>query len=62
MDTTRNGGNLPNLEVVELVLVQCNLLDNAYQQKSKVLHIFTHNKSYTYLLNLESSYLMFLQT
>ena len=29
---------------------------------SKVLYIFTSNKSYTYLLNVESSNLVFLKT
>ena len=28
-------------EVVVVVLVPCNLVDNQYQQKSKVLHTFT---------------------
>ena len=40
------------LEVVEIVLVQCNLADNWYQQKSEVSCTFTPNKSYVYLLNL----------
>ena len=30
---TKNGENVPSLEVVEAVLVQCNLVDNKYQQK-----------------------------
>ena len=30
---TKNGENVPSLEVVEVVLVQCNLVDNKYQQK-----------------------------
>ena len=38
-DKTKNGENVPNLEVVELVLVQCSLVDNKYQQKSEV---YTH--------------------
>ena len=38
------------LEVVEVVLVQCNLVDNQYQQKFEVLYTFTPNKSYAYLL------------
>lgn len=46
-----NGENIPNLEVVGVVLVQCDLVDNKYQQKSEVLHDFAPNKSYTYLLN-----------
>ena len=37
IDKTKNGENVPSLEVVEEVLVQCNLVDNQYQQKSDVL-------------------------
>ena len=37
IDKTKNGENAPSLEVVEVVLVQCNLVDNRYQQKSEVL-------------------------
>ena len=42
--------NVPNLEVVEVVFVQCNLVDNQYQQMSKGLYTFTPNKSYADLL------------
>ena len=45
-----------------MVLVQCNLVDNQYQQKSEVLYTFTPNKSYAYLLNVEPSNLVFLKT
>ena len=43
IDKTKNG------EKYQVVLVQCNLVDNHYQQKSRVLYIFTPNKSYAYL-------------
>ena len=36
IDKTKNRENVPSLEVVELVLVQCNLVDNQYQQNSEV--------------------------
>ena len=62
IDKTKNGENVPSLEVAEVVLVQCNLTDNQYQQKSEVLHTFTPNKSYDYLLNVEPSNLVFLKT
>ena len=62
IDKTNNGENVPSLEVVEVVLVQCNLADNQYQQKSAVLYTFTPNKSYAYLLNVEPSNLVFLKT
>ena len=36
----KNGENVPSLEVVEVVLIQSNLEDNQYQQKSEVfLHL-----------------------
>ena len=28
IDKTKNGENVPSLEVVEVILVQCNLADN----------------------------------
>ena len=36
IDKTKNGKNAPNFENVEIVLVQYNLVDNQYQQKSEV--------------------------
>ena len=54
--------NVPSLEVVEVDLVQCNLVDNQYQRKSEVLYTFTPNKAYTYLLNVEPSSFLFLKT
>ena len=60
IDKTKNGEKVPSLEVVQVVLVPRNLVDNQYQQKSKV--IFTPNKSYVYLLNIEPSNLLFFKT
>ena len=62
IDKTKNGENVPSLEVVEAVLVHCNLVDSQYQQNSEVLYTFTSNKSYAYLLNVETSNLVFLET
>ena len=53
---------MPSLEVDEVALVQCKLVDNQYQQKSKVLYTFTPNKSYVYLLNVEPSNIVILKT
>ena len=49
INKTQNGQNVPSLEVVKVVLVQCNLVDNQYQQKSEVSYNFIPNKSYAYL-------------
>ena len=62
IDKRKNGENVPSHEVVKVVLVQCNLVDNKYQQKSEVLYTFTPNKSYGYLLNIEPNNLVFLKT
>ena len=56
------GENVPSIEVVQVVLVQCNLVDNQYQKKSEVLYMFTPNNSNNYLLNVEPSNLTFLKT
>ena len=59
IDKTKNGGNVPSLEVV---LFQCNLVDNQYQQNSEVLYTFTPNKFYAYLSNVKQNSLVFLKT
>ena len=46
IDKTKNEEKTPSLEVVQIILVQCSLADNQYQQKSEVLYSFTPNKSY----------------
>ena len=48
--------------MVDVVLVQCNLVDNQYEQKSEVLYTFTPNNSYAYLLYVELNNLVFLKT
>ena len=62
IDKTKNGENVPSFDVFKIVLVQCNLADNQYQQKSKVLYTFMINKSYACLLNIEPSNLVFRKT
>ena len=49
-------------EVVEVVLVKCNILDIQWQQKSEVLYTFTLNKFFAYLLNVQPCNLVFLET
>ena len=40
------GGNISHLEISEVVLIYCNLVDNNYQHNSQVLHTFMPNKSF----------------
>ena len=41
-----NGKNLPHLEITEVVLIHCNIVNNDYQQDSRVLHKFVSKKSF----------------
>ena len=43
VDKDKNGEDVPKLESVEVVLVHCNLVNNSYQQASKVLFTFVPN-------------------
>ena len=47
--------------MVEVDLIQWNLVDDHYQQRYEALYTFRPNKSYVYLLNIESSKLLLLK-
>ena len=46
VDQNKDGENVPKLESVEAVLVHCNLVNNNYQEASKVLFIFVPNNQF----------------
>ena len=48
----KNGENVPHLEITELVLVHCNIVNNDYQQGSRVLYTFVPNKPFGNLLEI----------
>ena len=54
--------NVPHLEVVELVLVHCNLVNNDYQQDSRILYTFVPNKTFGSLLEISPTNHIFLKT
>ena len=58
----KNGENVPHLEVVELVLVHCNLVNNDYQQDSRILYTFVKNKAFGSLLEISPTNHVFLKT
>ena len=47
-----NGENVPHLEMTEGVLVHCNIVNNNYQQDSRVLYTFIPNESFGQLLDV----------
>ena len=57
----KNGENVPHLEVVELVLVHCNLVNNDYQQDSRILYTFVPNKTFGSLLEISPTNHVFLK-
>ena len=42
----KNGEKLPNLELTEVLLVHCNIVNNDYEQDSRVLYTFVPNKPF----------------
>ena len=58
----KSGENVPRLEVIELVLVHFNLVNNDYQQDSKILYAFVPNKTFGSLLEISPTNHVFLKT
>ena len=61
IDVDKNSDNVPKLENVEVVLVHCNLVNNAYQQHSRVLFTFVPTKQYGKLTSISPHSLVFLK-
>ena len=51
-DQGKDGEVVLKLESVEVVLVHCSLVNNNYQQTSKVLFTFVRNKQFVQLINI----------
>ena len=58
----KNGENVSHLEINEVVLVLCNIVNNDYQQDSGVLYTFISNKLLNQLLNISPQNFIFLKT
>ena len=52
IDKNKDGEIVPRLETVEVVLVHCSLVNNSYQQASKVLFTFVPNKQFGQLITI----------
>ena len=48
----KNDENVPHLEITEVVLVNCNIVNSDYQQDSRVLFTFLPNKLFYQLLDI----------
>ena len=58
----KNGENVPHLEIVELVLIYCNIVNNNYQQNYRILYTFVPNKPFGSLLEISLPDHIFLKT
>ena len=56
-----NGENVPHLETIKVILVHGNIVNNDYQQDSRVLYTFVPNKSFGQLLDISSKDFVFLK-
>ena len=53
---------VPPLEITEVVLLHCNLLNYSYQQNARVLCTFIPNKSFGQLLHIFPKNVIFSKT
>ena len=58
----KNGENIPHHEITEVVLVHCNIVNDDYQQDSRVLYIFVPNKPFGNLLEISPKNHIFSKT
>ena len=62
IDQHKDGEHVPKLESVAVILLHCNLVNNNYQQASKVLLTFLPNKQFGQLINIAPHSLILLRT
>ena len=58
----KNGENVSHSEITEVLLVHCNIIDNNYQQDSRILYTVVPNKSFDLLPDISLKNLIFLKT
>ena len=58
----KNSQNVPHLEITEVVVVHCNIVNNDYQQDSRVLYTFVSNEPFGSLLEISPTNHIFLKT
>ena len=57
----KNGENVPHLELTEVVLVHCDIVNKDYQQDSRVFYTFVLNKPFSNLLEISPANHIFLK-
>ena len=58
----KNGEYVPHLEIIQDILVQCNLVNNDSQQELRMLYAFVPNKPFGGLFEISPTNHIFLKT
>ena len=58
----KNGENIPDLEITEVVFIHYNVVNNSYQQNLRVLYAFVPNNYFGQLLDISPENFIFLKT
>ena len=62
IEEDENNENVPFLEIKEIVLIHCNVVNSSYQQNSRVLYTFVPDKEFGQLIEIPPNKLIFLKT
>ena len=54
--------NLSHLVITKMILVECNVVNNSYLKKLRVLYTFVQNKSFDQFLEISLTSTIFLKT
>ena len=57
-----NGENVPYLDMREVTVIHCNVVNNSCQQNARVLHTFVPSKSFVQLSDISRESFIFLKT
>ena len=58
----KNGKKVPHLEITEVVLLHCNIVNNDYQQYSRLLYTFVPNETLGSLSEMSQKNHIFFKT
>ena len=58
----KNSRNVLHFEITKVALIHCNIVNNDYQQDSRVLSPFVPNKSFNQLLHVSPKNVIYVKT
>ena len=53
---------MPQLEIPEVVLIHCNIVNYSHQEDPRILYKFVSNKLFDHLLDISPKNVIFLKT